>query len=381
MSSAGYLMPLLTRKLKYLGKIKSTTIDNTAFKLHYKYTFNALIIACAVVTSYQFFGTPIMCLTQAKTVNPKTINNYCWVEGTFTMPKALTKITGEDVVMPGIEKKDRQDEILPHQYYQWVCFVLFLQALAFYFPHLLWKRWEKGQVRRLVADLNKALLDDGKKTKSATSLVQFLVSRKGQFNSYALGYFFCEILNFVHVLFEFYITNLFLGGNFIAYGWQALFFDGSADEINPLTRVFPKMTKCNFNHYGSSGDVQIYDNYCLLPLNIINEKIYIAFWIWLVFLAIVSFLTIIYRLSCFYYPPARYRLLQIVSRRSRPQVVIDLVNQLTYGDWFVLYLLGQNIQQSHLADILELLSLQLEQDAFNENTENEMKAISVDSKA
>lgn len=224
----------------------------------------------------------------------------------------------------------------------------------------------------MVADLNKALLAESKKAQSENSLVKFLITRRGWFDEYALKYFFCEIFNFFHVLVEFYITNWFLAGNFVDYGWQAMFFDGSAEEINPLTRVFPKMTKCNFNHYGSSGDIQVYDNYCLLPLNIINEKIYIGLWIWFVLLAIISAFSIIYRLCCFFYPPARYRLLQIVSRRSRPQVVIDLVNQLTYGDWFIVYLLGQNIQQSHLADILELLALQLEAEVYqsDETTKN-----------
>lgn len=32
-----------------------------------------------------------------------------------------------------------------HAYYQWVPFVLFGQAMMFYLPHLIWRRWEGKQ--------------------------------------------------------------------------------------------------------------------------------------------------------------------------------------------------------------------------------------------
>ena len=41
---------------------------------------------------------------------------------------------------------------------------------------------------------------------------------------------------------------------------------------DPLNRVFPKVAKCNFNKYGPSGTVEIFDGLCILSLNIINEK-------------------------------------------------------------------------------------------------------------
>ena len=37
-----------------------------------------------------------------------------------------------------------------HKYYQWVCFVIFLEAIAFSLPRFLWKSAEGGRVRMLV---------------------------------------------------------------------------------------------------------------------------------------------------------------------------------------------------------------------------------------
>ena len=55
-------------------------------------------------------------------------------------------------------------------------------------------------------------------------------------------------------------------------------------RIDPMARVFPKMTKCTFHKYGSSGTIEKVDSLCILPLNIINEKIYIFLFLWLMIL-------------------------------------------------------------------------------------------------
>ena len=40
----------------------------------------------------------------------------------------------------------KHDDITIKAYYQWVPFVLFMQACMFYAPHLLCKSWEGGKV-------------------------------------------------------------------------------------------------------------------------------------------------------------------------------------------------------------------------------------------
>ena len=57
-----------------------------------------------------------------------------------------------------------------------------------------------------------------------------------------------------------------------------------------------QVTKCFFQKYGPSGTIQKHDALCVLPLNIINEKIYIFLYFWFVFLAAISAVWLIYRL-------------------------------------------------------------------------------------
>ena len=87
------------------------------------------------------------------------MNSYCWIQGTFTIPYQIVGKIGTQVthlgvapmhnLKPTIDPNDPNlinvtpngDEVR-HAWYQWVCFVLFLQAIMFYVPHYLWKFWE-----------------------------------------------------------------------------------------------------------------------------------------------------------------------------------------------------------------------------------------------
>lgn len=59
---------------------------------------------------------------------------------------------------PGIGPVYPDDQIKHHAYYQWVPFVLFTQAIFFYLPHLLWRSWEGGKIKKLVDGLQRAIL-------------------------------------------------------------------------------------------------------------------------------------------------------------------------------------------------------------------------------
>ena len=54
---------------------------------------------------------------------------------------------GRDIIAQGVGVYNRkEDDVTVHAYYQWVPFVLFMQACMFYAPHLLCKTWEGGKV-------------------------------------------------------------------------------------------------------------------------------------------------------------------------------------------------------------------------------------------
>ncbi len=52
--------------------------------------------------------------------------------------------------------------------------------------------------------------------------------------------------------------------------------------------VFPRMTSCTFNYFGLSGNKLNVETLCIIPLNIINEKIYVLLWFWLLLVVVVA---------------------------------------------------------------------------------------------
>lgn len=44
-------------------------------------------------------------------------------------------------------------------------------------------------------------------------------------------------------------------------------------RYDPMIYIFPRMTKCTFHKFGPSGTLEKHDAFCLLPLNILNEKV------------------------------------------------------------------------------------------------------------
>ena len=93
--------------------------------------------------------------------------------------------------------------------------------------------------------------------------------------------------------------NRFFDGAFLTFGIDVLRFleSDQEDRIDPMIYVFPRMTKCTFYKYGVSGEVERHDAVCILPLNVVNEKIYVFLWFWFLFLGVLSLLTVIYRVS------------------------------------------------------------------------------------
>lgn len=337
-----------TKTFKNVLKVPKVVIDDPIFRMHYKFTGLALLFASILVSGYQFFGDPIMCI-QKDDIPEQLLNTYCWIEGTFTLPKALFKSVGTEVVYPGVDKFLPEDELVGHTFYQWVCFVLLIQALMFCLPFVIWRAVESGRMKDLALKLGNACIKDEEYIVSFTGLVQFFRSHGFEHQNYAKKFLFCEILNLVNVILQIHFINLFLGGQFTKYGMDVIRYANEEQEnrMDPMIRIFPRITKCTFHKYGSSGDVQRHDALCLLPLNNLNEKIYIIMWFWFIILAILDVITILYRLTAIYSKRVRSFLMTRVTNLTSKDTIQYLISWCSYGDWFFLYFLASNINEMH----------------------------------
>jgi len=353
-------------ELKNFLKFDHCKIDNSVFRLHYKGT--VLIMACAslLATTGQYIGDPIDCMVTD--IPGDMMDTYCWIHSTFSVPTRWVGKQGVDIPHPGISPTadlEEGQEVKYHKWYQWVAFFLFLEVLFFYLPRYIWKSSENGKVKMLIGDLKDPLLDDRAKESQINEIVKYFRLHRGTHSLYAMRFFAMEMINFVNVIGQIYFIDFFLDGEFLKYGTDVFHFTGleHEDRPDPMAVVFPKVTKCTFNKYGPSGTIEKKDGLCVLPQNIINEKMFIFIWFWLVFLAVVTGLYLIFRLSTFLSQQTRIGLIRIHGgtscRRSDVEAILEPAS-LTYfeklGDWFLLQLICKNLNILLVNDLIRHLN-------------------------
>lgn len=336
-------------------------IDNIAFRICTKVAFTVLLGASLVVTARQFIGDPIDCIVDG--IPDRIMDTYCWFYSTFTLKNRLIGTVGRDLIQPGVASDSEFDDTIKyHRYYQWVCFVLFFQAILCYMPRYIWKQFEGGRISMLSQDLRNPVLETATKHKRQLAAVNYIKENLNRHTFYAYRFFLCECFNVGIAIGQFYITDYFLDGEFWFYGFDIL--QSTEMDANPMARVFPKMTKCTFHKYGPSGSIQKYDGLCVLPVNNFNEKIYLFLWFWMIFMVFVSGIALIYRIIVLLVSCLRLNLLRIRGRMASPQAVEYIFKRCNTGDWFLLYQFSKNVDGVFFKEICRDLMSNMHNNGF-----------------
>ncbi|CAH0722146.1 unnamed protein product, partial [Brenthis ino] len=356
-------------------------IENIVFKLHYKMTVTILLAFVILVCAREYFGDHIRCISD-QGVPDHVIQTYCFFMATFTIVRHYNEslLEGGFLPHPGVGPVLASDETLNHTYYQWVPFVLFVQMICFYMPHYIWKKKEGGRINALVQGLQYASLalsendvDAGNvkvpsrgTVASRIDIIQRdIILRLRISRTWSTWLVAMEITNLVHLMFQIWMINLFLKGNFISLGANVLQFKNWNLIVDPLETVFPKVTKCTFHKFGPSGSIQQHDALCVMALNIVHEKIYVVLWFWFLFLFIASVLAVLWRFVSFFLYRRSLKFNQLMFRHAssgkfNPYNVIQVVNGCEFGDWLFLYYLGKNMQGMVFQQLFERLAEELQ---------------------
>jgi hypothetical protein len=153
------------------------------------------------------------------------------------------------------------------------------------------------------------------------------------------------MLNVVNVVGQIYFVDFFLGGVFMTYGSEVIDFMNmdDANRTDPMMKVFPRVTKCTFHHFGPSGSIVKKDAICVLGLNIINEKIYVMLWFWLITLALLTGAYLIYMVAIIALPALRRNMVTRKARPDKKDPAYHLVKECNIGDWFMIFLVSRNM--------------------------------------
>ncbi|XP_017767584.1 PREDICTED: innexin inx7-like [Eufriesea mexicana] len=363
----------------------AVAIDNMVFKLHYRVTFLILLMSTLLVTARQFIGEHIRCIAGAGMSDDvvKVINTFCFFTSTYTVTKHMniTSVELGEIPHPGVGPATSKDSVVHHAYYQWVPFVLFFQAILFYMPHYLWRNVEGGRLKALVSGLHLASLglretplqtQNGVTVPSKLECDEKIVQIRQAFINrihlnrpwaYYLG--LCEVLNFINVLSQIYLTDWFLGGAFLNLA-QSVGQAGSDTVLDQLDIVFPKVTKCTFHKYGPSGSIQNHDALCVMALNVVNEKIYVFLWYWFIILSVITGFGLLWRILTMVLHSRSVIFNKIVFSMAcpgkyNPWNVLAVTHECHYGDWVFLYYIAKNLDNYIFKELLVKLAEELQE--------------------
>jgi len=367
-------------------KIVEATCEGIINRFHYRGTTTFLLVACLLVTCTEWIsGTDsiIECM-HGDSLPDQVVNMYCYISGTFSVPKAYVSddvILGQHVSQTGVGPYNpATDEVVYKNYYQWVPFMLFLQGIMFYLPHIIFKMMEGKKVKQIMNCLNLFVLDRDTRKNAENDLAVYFVETMGSHDLWSMRVLFAHLTYLINVVGQIFFTDCFLGYEFSTYGVNAASFinDDPEDRTDAMARVFPRVTKCTFHKYGPSGTIQRHDIQCILPINIINEKIYIFMWIWFAVLATLTVLDILCHVGLVSLKGVRWKILKRkidgapTFKLQDMDIDLSLISRsLTFGDWKLLYCVIKNMDCLTAAEWLELLTdkIRKEKESKAHNTE------------
>ena len=215
---------------------------------HYRGTTLLILACCLLVTCTEWVsGTDsiIDCVHEGA-IPGNVINTYCYIMGTFSVPRhyvdydtqignriQLMKNSGKisslvfigaHVANTGVGPYHPGEEIEIKKYYQWVPFMLFLQALMFYVPHVFYKHFQKYKIEKIIEGLNRWIMDNEERESKEKELADYIYNTKGTHRSWCLKLLFASGLYVVNVVGQIFFTDCFLGYEFSTYGVSAASF-------------------------------------------------------------------------------------------------------------------------------------------------------------
>uniref|UniRef100_A0A1I8I9V4 Innexin n=1 Tax=Macrostomum lignano TaxID=282301 RepID=A0A1I8I9V4_9PLAT len=259
--------------------------DDFVDRLNRYWTSLIMVMFAIILSAKQIVGEPLKCWTPQEFKDPwiQYAEDYCWVKNTYFVPKS-------EELSPHAEVRKTQEI----GYYQWIPYVMTLQAFCYYFPAMVWRmfNWKCGLDLPTIVSraVNRDNLD-GVGFQLSSNLLTRMDSERNSFffqrSFLTCLYLITKLLYSVNSLAQFFILSSFFGR--------------ATDSLFSVTRDlalgvewhesghFPRITFCDFS-IRRLGNINNYSIQCVLAINIFTEKIFVFAGFWMLLVAIVTVL-------------------------------------------------------------------------------------------
>ncbi|VDL79832.1 unnamed protein product [Nippostrongylus brasiliensis] len=285
-----------------VSSIKPRLDDCGTDRLNYYYSTMVIMVLSVTITAKQYVGAPLQCWVPAQFSRAweQYAENYCFVYNTYW-------------VRPDEEIPDSVDTRVAQQliYYQWVPFIMALEAAFFYLPVIFWSQVnnrsglnvenlvrmavaaetaeDSGREKKLSAicnHLEDSIILQSSRRDGATFFTH--IAKFGQLDGTYVSniYMITKILYVINLIVQFLMMNKFLGQNDPYWGVRILsdILTGTDWEHSGN---FPRVAMCDFQ-VRVLGNLQRYSIQCVLSLNMFNEKIFLFLYFWFILVGIAT---------------------------------------------------------------------------------------------
>jgi hypothetical protein len=306
------------------------------------------ILFILLISGRHLFGNAIECFSADKIYLPAMELN-CWIEGFYIDKNLIDREIGKESIHYGVGSRsmDKQPlQYLKFGFYQWIVPLLLFQTLCMFIPRALWHIYEKGTMYKLLNKTSNPVLPDDW-DKQRKHLVAYIKDVKLKFHrDYALKYLFCEFLTIIVILLNMLLLNVVIKNFFSVYQPAVLsILVGNYTQFNRHSALlFPIKAKCHFDVYGVSGSIQHLDSLCILPQNVITDKIFVIIYVWFILILLCAILHFIYLIVIYSFN--KLRIFQ-VGRMLECEVTLRKCKEISkngdLGLWFTLRLFRHNL--------------------------------------
>ncbi|KAI1714756.1 innexin domain-containing protein [Ditylenchus destructor] len=280
-----------------IGKVFTQPKGDLAARLNCRYTVTILAVSAGLLLTTHFWGEPITCWLPAEFTKGWTdyANQYCYVHGTYF-----------SFLEQPLDWNEGQRQKIAIDYYQWVPYVLALQAIFFYIPRFLWKVLSSfsgydlpGSIRHVDLVWNQVRMSTFAERMQVLDrqLTPYLwdgirLSKRRNRGQLSLHYLLYTLIQASNATLMFLWLNQLINSPMYSWSGSSILVDLYNGRNWQSTGHFPRITHCDFarRKLASTSTETIT---CVLTLNFYYEKLLLFLWFWMLFVTAVSWLNCI----------------------------------------------------------------------------------------
>ncbi|XP_052784560.1 innexin unc-9-like [Mya arenaria] len=309
-------MPTVSRGLYNWLFRRSAALEDMADRLSHVWTVGLLLVLAAVTSWRQAFSRTIECFCPAEFTSNhvRAVEAMCWgYHGIKNLPFGVQDDRSLNFVPllvrtpPLFPLSDSYAEETETTYYQWIPVILVFQALLFKLPIIVMYVCQtfSGISFDKIAGLGVGYeyLNTAERFLLARQIARYMTRWCKQCagipcRQLTLLWLFVKILFCVNIIIQLTILDDFLVGsdtqmnNVTSYGdvISSNLIENNA-TLWKVSRAFPRDAMCDVSIV-MIKNVHRYSFQCHLPLNNFNEHAYQLLWVWLVFVAVVTYVSL-----------------------------------------------------------------------------------------